>query len=130
MDVVSGKFLPWSMLCGLCNVKCFTDLFHLEARGPSFIAPYPSVVGCLGERGDDISPNFLGKIAHPIAIVQRRSQIEASSSCTCSSWEMHVRASEGDLERSLITQSLLNIQRARPGPDMITSGLKPQCGII
>lgn len=41
-----------------------------------------------------------------------------------------MRAIEGDLERTLITQSLLKIQRARPGPGMITSGFKLQCGII
>lgn len=47
-DVVSGKFLPWPVLWGLCNVNRITELSHLDAGGQGFIPLYPSVTGCLG----------------------------------------------------------------------------------
>lgn len=80
------KFLPLQLPLnlidqwGLWNVNCTTELSSFEARGP--------VIDYLGESGGDTSPNLLGDRTHPIAIVQRRSQVEAFSRSTCSSWEM------------------------------------------
>lgn len=62
-------------------------------------ALYPCIHQSLfawGESEDDTSPNFLGEMAHSIAIVQRRSQVEASGPHTCRSQEMGVLAGEGD----------------------------------